>query len=194
MKNKIIFYLFLLITLINCSKSIKVNSDSLPFNSDSLKRYYFYNKDCSCYKINTKNLNKKNFLNQNEKVEIKNFENYYIIGKNYYPVLSFTKNSYKYIGILYEGYVENDFNCLFFQLNSYDEKGNLIDALLLDNRFTFEISYWNNFTIRSDGYIDLIKYSHQLYDFSEENYNVKKNIESKKNMYKMNKGKFEKVE
>lgn len=160
MKNKIFFLLLLSIVVISCSKSImKTNINSLPFSSDSLKKFYYYDNETSSYKIKTQLLQKNEFTNIDKSIIPKNFENYFTNNKFYYPVLKFSKNSYQYIGILYEGYVDSEYNCLFFQLNSYDGKGKFIDALLLDNKFTFEVTYWNDFKIQKDGNIAITEYS-----------------------------------
>ncbi|TWP27374.1 hypothetical protein ETU09_07985 [Apibacter muscae] len=198
---KFIIKLFFLLLLFSCQNTPKNNKKQiepykeviLPYTSQKLKPFYSVDSLTGGVELTIKDIKPITFTKEELLQNVKNSEGINK-GNAYYPLIYFYIDSIIYKGIIYNGYSDNDINAFVFQLTSYDNKGKIIDAILLDSRFIFEVYYWNDFTIRSDGYIDLIKYSHQLYDFSEENYNVKKNIESKKNIYKMNKGKFEKVE
>src|SRR5699024_1282267 len=54
---------------------------------------------------------------------------------------------------------------LNIQLNSYDSMGNLVDALLLDSRFSYEdITRFAQFTLHSDNTITIDNYIIYLYE------------------------------
>jgi hypothetical protein len=63
---------------------------------------------------------------------------------------------------------ENDTRIINFQLNSYDNNHHLLDALLLDNRFTFEIIYYDEFKIHGDGKILINRYSVNRFEQNEQ--------------------------
>lgn len=162
MKKNIFLFLFSMLIVIGCSSgSIKKYhvQQTLPFTSDGLKKFYSYDENMGTYKINAQFLEKKEFTKLEKNIKPKNFHDYYSTSQNYYPVLDVSNGLQRITGIIYEGWVESEYPCLFFQLNSYDNEGNMIDALLLDNRFTFEVTYWNDFTIDKDGNIFIKEFS-----------------------------------
>lgn len=162
MKKNIFLFLFSMLIVIGCSSgSIKKYhvQQTLPFTSDGLKKFYSYDENMGTYKINAQFLEKKEFTKLEKNIKPKNFHDYYSTSQNYYPVLDVSNGLQRITGIIYEGWVESEYPCLFFQLNSYDNEGNMIDALLLDNRFTFEVTYWNDFAIDKDGNIFIKEFS-----------------------------------
>ena len=162
MKKHILLFLFFMLIIIGCSNGSAKNTaiqHTLPFTSDGLKKFYSYDENMGTYKINAQFLEKKEFTKLEKNIKPKNFHDYYSISQNYYPVLDVSNGLQRITGIIYEGWVESEYPCLFFQLNSYDNEGNMIDALLLDNRFTFEVTYWNDFAIDKDGNIFIKEFS-----------------------------------
>lgn len=171
MKNiSYIFYFFLLI-LIGCSsnnmKKITIQQ-TLPFTSDSLKKFYSINKNKGTYTINTKLLEKKQFTQSEKNIVPKNFITNYLKSDYYYPVLEFSNDSHQFIGLIYKGWCNKKEPFLLFQLNSYDKAGNIIDALVIEDRFSLDPNRNIDFAINKDGkiMIKIIK-----------NYKVSKNSE-----------------
>ncbi len=193
-KNINILYLFILTTItLNCqevSNNHSKLSTQLPYNSDNLKIYYRFDSMTGVHLVSN-NLKPQKFSKKELLQKVKESDGF-AKGKIYYPLISFYKDSILYKGIIYEGYADNDMNTFIFQLTSYDKNKNIIDAILLDHRFIFEIYYWNDFQIDKDGKIIIIKNSQQLYDFSEEPPNVQGQIQSEKITYQISsEGKFE---
>ena len=58
-----------------------------------------------------------------------------------------------------------------FQLYSYDDQGGVIDAILLYQVQSGEISYWNDFIINPNGKILITQYQHDNLIESDENPN-----------------------
>lgn len=171
MKNiSYIFYFFLLI-LIGCSsnnmKKITIQQ-TLPFTSDRLKKFYSINKNKGTYTINTKLLEKKQFTQSEKNIVPKNFITNYLKSDYYYPVLEFSNDSHQFIGLIYKGWCNKKEPFLLFQLNSYDKAGNIIDALVIEDRFSLDPNRNIDFAINKDGkiMIKIIK-----------NYKVSKNSE-----------------
>lgn len=171
MKNiSYIFYFFLLI-LIGCSsnnmKKITIQQ-TLPFTSDSLKKFYSINKNKGTYTINTKLLEKKQFTQSEKNIVPKNFITNYLKSDYYFPVLEFSNDSHQFIGLIYKGWCNKKEPFLLFQLNSYDKAGNIIDALVIEDRFSLDPNRNIDFAINKDGkiMIKIIK-----------NYKVSKNSE-----------------
>lgn len=171
MKNiSYIFYFFLLI-LIGCSsnnmKKITIQQ-TLPFTSDSLKKFYSIKKNKGTYTINTKLLEKKQFTQSEKNIVPKNFITNYLKSDYYYPVLEFSNDSHQFIGLIYKGWCNKKDPFLLFQLNSYDKAGNIIDALVIEDRFSLDPNRNIDFAINKDGkiMIKIIK-----------NYKVSKNSE-----------------
>lgn len=162
MKKHILLFLFFMLIIIGSSNGSTKNTTiqhTLPFTSDEVKKFYYYDENTGTYKIIAQFLEKKEFTKLEKNIKPKNFHDYYSTSQNYYPVLDVSNGLQRITGIIYEGWVESEYPCLFFQLNSYDHAGNMIDALLLDNRFTFEVTYWNDFAIDKDGNIFIQEFS-----------------------------------
>lgn len=171
MKNiSYIFYFFLLI-LIGCSsnnmKKITIQQ-TLPFTSDSLKKFYSINKNKGTYTINTKLLEKKQFTQSEKNIVPKNFITNYLKSDYYFPVLEFSNDSHQFIGLIYKGWCNKKEPFLLFQLNSYDKAGNIIDALVIEDRFSLDPNRNIDFAINKDGKIMIKKIK---------NYKVSKNSE-----------------
>ncbi|MFQ1018318.1 hypothetical protein ACGH6R_00675 [Gilliamella sp. CG13] len=199
MKKHILLFLFFMLIVIGSSNGSTKNTTiqhTLPFTSDGLKSYYSYDENTGTYKINAQFLEKKEFTQSEKNIKPKNFQDYYSTSKYYYPVLDVSIGLQRVTGIIYEGWVESEYPCLFFQINSYDHAGNRIDALLIDHRFTFEVTYWNDFAIDENGNIFIQEYSKNKVSI-DDNGNIIKHttipkIESHLLKFKINKnGNFE---
>lgn len=135
--------------------------NNLPYSSEQVKKIYRYDKETSEYSIN---INEKDLLefNQNE-VGLSIKENDFDISPKantkYFNIETFNFPNKAYCKLItYNTYGENDINIVNIQLNSY-KNDKLIDQLLLDCRFTFEIEYYRTFVINKDKTIKLTKYS-----------------------------------
>jgi len=79
----------------------------------------------------------------------------------YFEVGKFDLDGYTYKLIIYNPYYYGETSELYTQLNSYDQNGNLIDALLLDLRYSYEeFNAFSNFTINNNT-IDIDNYEFQ---------------------------------
>ena len=70
--------------------------------------------------------------------------------------------------LVYSTFGENDTRVLNVQLNSYDQNNKIIDALLLDSRFTFDIEYYSQYRIYGDGKIRIRRFSIDAYEQNDE--------------------------
>lgn len=84
---------------------------------------------------------------------------------DYFTAKSFEIAANTFKIILFNTYGENDAKILNIQLNSYNG-GKLVDALLLDCRFTFETEYYRNFKIDGNT-IEIKKISVDKLDFND---------------------------
>lgn len=84
---------------------------------------------------------------------------------HYYEIDHFDYQDHTFKLIIYNKFGESDTLLLNTQLNSYDKQGNLIDAVLLDSRFSYEdIVCFSNFTINPDYSIHIENYVTYLYE------------------------------
>ncbi len=84
-------------------------------------------------------------------------------GNYFYPINKFLKDSIFLITFVYQDF-EDIMPAIKTQLNSYDQKGDLIDTLILDNRFSFELIYKNDFIIKNDFSIKITENIISYYD------------------------------
>lgn len=142
------------------NESIMNNNDNIQYTTEDIKKYFTFNKNTNQYTINVNSLSKK-FISNEISFPLK--ENDYDIkisqDIDYFDIHNFNLSNFKYRIIIYNSYGENDSKVLNIQLNSYDENNKLIDKLLLDSRFTFEIEYFRNFIINNDRTIEIKKFS-----------------------------------
>lgn len=117
-------------------------------------------------------------------------------GNNYYSLGHFTKNNTTYNLIIYNKKGEADTLLLNVQLNSYDAKGDLVDALLLSSFFSYEgMDCFSKFIIHSNNIIDIDNYVIYRYEEGDEN-NLGKPITNPiaqvylKEKYQIHKGRF----
>lgn len=138
-------------------KDIKINS-----NVTELKLPEKYNKQT------------RPFNQQEVKIPVKgeNFLSPYV-GKNvhYYELGYFTYKENTYRLIIYNKIGEADTLLLNLQINSYDAKGDLVDALLLSSFFGYEdIVRFSDFVIHPDYTINIDNYV--IYKYEENEYGV----------------------
>ncbi|ECE6307481.1 hypothetical protein CSAG_00871 [Citrobacter portucalensis] len=138
-------------------KDIKINSDVTE-----LKLPEKYNKQT------------RSFNQQEVKIPVKgeNFLSPYV-GKNvhYYELGYFTYKENTYRLIIYNKIGEADTLLLNLQINSYDAKNDLVDALLLSSFFGYEdIVRFSDFVIQPDYTINIDNYV--IYKYEENEYGV----------------------
>ncbi|MCU6177093.1 hypothetical protein [Citrobacter cronae] len=138
-------------------KEIKINSDVTE-----LKLPGKYNKET------------RSFNQQEVKIPVKgeNFLSPYV-GKNvhYYEIGYFAHKENTYRLIIYNKTSEADTLLLNVQVNSYDAKGNLVDALLLSSFFGYEdIVRFSDFVIHPDYTINIDNYV--IYRYEENEYGI----------------------
>ena len=87
----------------------------------------------------------------------------------YFPAVYFNYKNITYKGIIFMTYVDNDESIFYFQLNSYDKKGNFIDAIMLDERYSAEgeALRWSDFKILTNGEIIVNQMEQMLIDDME---------------------------
>ena len=111
----------------------------------------------------------KPFNQQEIKVQVKgdNFLSPYVAENNrYYELGHFVHKSNTYRLIIYNKTGETDTLLLNIQLNSYDKKGNLVDALLIGSLFGYEdIVRFSDFIINPDYTIEIN--IHVIYKYTE---------------------------
>ncbi|MFL0222482.1 hypothetical protein, partial [Tenacibaculum maritimum] len=132
---------------------------TLPLTSKKLDTLYFYDdnlgyvlkKNIKKKKIDSiffKLTKKRDNLNDNKGDYFYHF--FYDDNRQFFPVYRINKEDYIIVGVLTFFYGENDIPGIQFELHSFNKKGEQLDYLLVYCRFTFEISYKNNFTIDKD--------------------------------------------
>ena len=179
-----ILYLFtasIFLVFISCQKPEgnsyvelkKIDTQSIhDIRSSDISKYYHFDSLHSTYFVDTLLLPKSFHFEEGEitfPVKENDFEEYKIKSTDkYYPLDSFALKNYKFKVIMYLTDGENDTNIMNVKINSYDSNNNLIDALLLDQHFNFEIECFRNFSISSDKKIKIIKYAITYANYSEE--------------------------
>lgn len=148
---------------------------NLPYSSVELEKYYYLDEKTGI-KLNPHELSPLSFSDKELNYSPKLFDEF-AKGNDYYPLIYFYYKSILYKGIIYQGYADNDMNTFVFQLSSYDAQNNIIDAIVLDTRFRFEVMYWNDFIINNNGEIFIKKHSQQLHDYSKNNFNINGDIQ-----------------
>ena len=84
-----------------------------------------------------------------------------------YEAGQFRSGEFTYKILIYNNYGESDTVCLNIELAGYDDRGTLLDALRLENRFAYEdIERYNLFRIE-EGTVDIDYYIVYLYEDGE---------------------------
>lgn len=191
--QKVIIICLLSLFNVNIALSENLKSDlryyhkiKLPYSSNQLKKYYYWGEYGLYLSPNVPF--PLRFTNKEFSFKPKLFE-YLTKTTFYFPHCYFYYKDILYKGIIQMAIGENDNKVFTFQLYSYDNNGNLMDAILLYAIQNGEISYWNDFVIKSDGKI-LIK-QHQQQNLFELDENPKdKKIYTKEKQYQMSSSGF----
>ena len=91
---------------------------------------------------------------------------------SYYSTIYFSYRNILYKGIFFSNYTDNVTPLFFFQLNSYDLNGNIIDVIVLDKRVYVdgnEVLYFDDLTIQQNGEILVSKHEQYLLDYELNN-------------------------
>lgn len=130
---------------------------NLPFSSSSLTKFivfdYTYNNEKVDVNIELKHdklrllKSTKNFISNKKRVAFKKTKNSeYQKGDIFYPVGKFRKDTINFVMFLYQDF-EDIMPSIVTQLNSYDSLGRILDTIVLDKKFHYELIYSNNFNI-----------------------------------------------
>lgn len=176
MRTKMIF-IFILFVCCNKEKkahnkiSIQDTQDNyVLFSSSELAQYYEVNTHDE---INIKEHNNScySFGDTLMKMNLKEDDFDFPKGEDYCEIYHHQFNESNTIQlIIYMAMGENDSQIFQTQLNSY-YNNNLMDALLIDCRFEFEVKYFRDFKINNDKSISIIKKWVELFEYDED-YNI----------------------
>ncbi|OCG16185.1 hypothetical protein A9G24_04980 [Gilliamella sp. App6-5] len=158
---------------VNIAFSENLNSDlrdyhkiKLPYSSNELKKYYYWGEHGLYLSPNMPF--PLRFTNKEFSFKPKLFE-YLTKTTFYFPHCYFYHKNILYKGIIQIAVGENNEKIFTFQLYSYDKNGNLMDAILLYKIQNGEISYWNDFVIKTDGRIVIKQHQKQnLFELDED--------------------------
>ncbi|OCG39098.1 hypothetical protein [Gilliamella sp. Bif1-4] len=169
------FIIICLLSLFNVTIAFSGNLNSdlryyhqikLPYSSNEMEKYYYWG-EYGLY-LSSNMPFPMRFSNKEFSFKPKLFE-YLTKTTFYFPHCYFYHKDILYKGIIQMAIGENDEKVFTFQLNSYDHQKNLIDAILLYQIKGGEISYWNDFVIKTDGKILIKQYQKQnLFDPDED--------------------------
>lgn len=182
-KNDFIFFklifLCFIVLVINCCNLKKNKKLIFPIDSTQSTQLACYYKDINAnndvteLKLSSEYDGKTKLFNQQEiKIPVKgeNFLSQYV-GDNvrYYELGYFEYGDNIYRLIIYNKTGESDTLLLNVQVNSYDSKGNLVDALLLGSFFGYEdIVRFSDFVIHPDYTISIDNYVIYRYEESKD--------------------------
>lgn len=197
----------IILTSVGCNTQ-KSKELVLPVDSTQFSQLACYYKDINSddnvmeLKLPDEYKEKTNLFNQQEvKVSVKgeNFLSPYIgDGVHYYELGYFEYDGNTYKLIIYNKIGESDTLLLNVQINSYDAKGNLVDALLLSSFFAYEdIVRFSDFVIRQDYTISIDSYViYKWYEDSKDGHLVTIKFKDQapqiyiKEQYQMENGRF----
>ena len=170
-KYLIIFFISYL--SVNYAFSTNVTSElnyykkiNLPYSSNELKKYYYWG-EYGLY-LSPAMPFPLRFTNKEFSYKPKLFD-YLAKTTFYFPHCYFYYKNILYKGVIQMATGENDGKVFTFQLYSYDNQGEVIDAILLYKVEGGEISYWNDFIINPNGKILITQYQQEnLFEDDEE--------------------------
>ena len=170
-KYLIIFFISYL--SVNYAFSTNVTSElnyykkiNLPYSSNELKKYYYWG-EYGLY-LSPDMPFPLRFTNKEFSYKPKLFD-YLAKTTFYFPHCYFYYKNILYKGVIQMATGENDGKVFTFQLYSYDNQGEVIDAILLYKVQGGEISYWNDFIINPNGKILITQYQQEnLFEDDEE--------------------------
>ena len=139
---------------------------NLPYSSNELKKYYYWG-EYGLY-LSPDMPFPLTFTNKEFSYKPKLFD-YLAKTTFYFPHCYFYYKNILYKGVIQMATGENDGKVFTFQLYSYDNQGEVIDAILLYKVKGGEISYWNDFIINPNGKILITQYQQEnLFEDDEE--------------------------
>lgn len=170
-KYLIIFFISYL--SVNYAFSTNVTSElnyykkiNLPYSSNELKKYYYWG-EYGLY-LSPDMPFPLRLTNKEFSYKPKLFD-YLAKTTFYFPHCYFYYKNILYKGVIQMATGENDGKVFTFQLYSYDNQGEVIDAILLYKVEGGEISYWNDFIINPNGKILITQYQQEnLFEDDEE--------------------------
>ncbi|AJA45443.1 hypothetical protein C7375_1282 [Frischella perrara] len=139
---------------------------NLPYSSNELKKYYYWG-EYGLY-LSPDMPFPLRFTNKEFSYKPKLFD-YLAKTTFYFPHCYFYYKNILYKGVIQMATGENDGKVFTFQVYSYDNQGEFIDAILLYKVEGGEISYWNDFIINPNGKILITQYQQEnLFEDDEE--------------------------
>lgn len=139
---------------------------NLPYSSNELKKYYYWG-EYGLY-LSPDMPFPLRFTNKEFSYKPKLFD-YLAKTTFYFPHCYFYYKNILYKGVIQMATGENDGKVFTFQVYSYDNQGEFIDAILLYKVEGGEISYWNDFIINPNGKILITQYQQEnLFEDNEE--------------------------
>lgn len=177
----------------------KVPNLKLPITSSQFKKYYKQSNGYTIlsdeYSTLTQPLNK-----QEIDFPIKNGSNVFdrfTQDIRYYVVGGFVQDNYFYKVIIYNGnpFGDTDRKIANVQINSYDEQGKLIDALLLDSGYDYKYDSNIKFSVNEDLTINIKRSVIYCFEYpdAESQKNAPKRKYYKEDIYQINQGQFKLV-
>jgi len=148
---------------------------ALPFSNENMSKYIVFENYDMHDNISTKTdlvygklpkhiSDNNKFISNSKRISYKSTEKSdYLVGNYFYPVNKFRKDSIYLIVFLYQDF-EDIMPAVKTQLNSYNKNGKVLDTLVLDNKFHFELIYKNNFVIEDDFSISITEHIINYYD------------------------------
>lgn len=138
---------------------------NLPYSSSDITKYYYWESEASGLHISPNSkmpfrFSAKEFSYKPSLVRIPLKYSFY------FPAVYFNYKNITYKGIIFMTHIDNDEPIFYFQLNSYDKKGNFIDAIMLDERYSAEgeALRWSDFKILTNGEIIINQMEQMLID------------------------------
>lgn len=171
--RKCLIIFFISYLSVNYAFSTNVTSElnyykkiNLPYSSNELKKYYYWG-EYGLY-LSPDMPFPLRFTNKEFSYKPKLFD-YLAKTTFYFPHCYFYYKNILYKGVIQMATGENDGKVFTFQLYSYDNQGEVIDAILLYKVEGGEISYWNDFIINPNGKILITQYQQEnLFEDDEE--------------------------
>ncbi len=163
---------------------------ALPFRSENLTDFYVFKYSHETDEVNSviSLLHKKlksfddsdEYISENKRIAFNRSDKQnHLKGDYFYPIGKIQKDSIYLVIYLYEDY-EDIMPSIITQINSYNISGKILDTLILDKKFHFELIYSNNFNIEKNKIIineEIINY----YDENDDLITINKEPEIKRN-------------
>ncbi|MGE9658555.1 hypothetical protein ACQP6C_08690 [Snodgrassella alvi] len=166
----------------------------LPYTSNDITKYYYWEDEASGLHISPNPKMPFRFSTKELSYQPK-LARFFVNCPLYFPTIYFHYKNITYKGVIFMIFADNDEPIFYFQLNSYDRKGNFIDAIILDERFSAEgeALVWSDFKIQTNGQI-IVNQMEQILIDDDMKFKNGDIYFLKKNIYKMSStGVFKKI-